>query len=547
MSRLSLPRLLPSVAWLLVLAACAWPGAVTATPAAPATPAPAATAPSATARWFNRDLVTFRAPLYGNTPAMRARATEANLARIVDLPGHAALASQDVPQGVVILAGGQLVTVLTPSDRDVLGNESFAQLRERTLQRMQVAVDAAEQARLPQRLLGGAAWALLATVVAFALLWFVRGFARRMRRRADVLVQHRVQQLRSPSARQLLFGLVTSARSLGRLVGWLLVLVVLEEWLRFVFGRFPYTQPWAEAMGGWIAGRFSQFGQATVAALPDLFTALLIFLAARVVVQAVRIVFEGVASGRFQFVGIDQPLAEPTRKIVTVVIWLFALAMAYPYLPGAETDAFKGLSVFVGLMVSLGASSIIGQAASGFTLLYSRTMAIGDVVRIGDTEGVVQQIGLFTTRLRTPLGVEISFPNNVVLSGELRNYSRDPDGPGLWLETSLTIGYDAPWRQVHRLLLQAAAATDGVVLQPPPHVVQSGLGDFAVGYTLRARVIEVSRRWQVRSALHANIQDAFNAAGVQIMSPNYEADPESAKIVPKEHWEGRPLDAPETE
>ncbi|WP_367346141.1 mechanosensitive ion channel family protein [Stenotrophomonas bentonitica] len=546
MERLILPASPRLLAWLLLLVVWAAPGPASATPAPPPVATPVSTAHTATARWFNRELVTFRAPLYGNTPSMRARAAEANLARIVDLPGHAALTTQAVPQGVVILAGGQLVTVLTPADRDVLGNESFAQLQERTIQRMQVAVDAAEQARLPQRLLGGAAWALLATVVAFALLWFVRWCARRMRRRVDALVQHRVQQLRSPSARQLLFGLVTSARSLGRLVGWLLVLVLLEEWLRFVFGRFPYTQPWADAMGGWIAGRFSQFGQATLQALPDLFTALLIFLAARVVVQAVRIVFEGVATGRFQFVGIDQPLAEPTRKIVTVVIWLFALAMAYPYLPGAETDAFKGLSVFVGLMVSLGASSIIGQAASGFTLLYSRTMALGDVVRIGDTEGVVQQIGLFTTRLRTPLGVEISFPNNVVLSGELRNYSRDPEGPGMWLETPVTIGYDAPWRQVHRLLLQAAAATDGVVLQPPPHVAQSELGDFAVGYTLRARVVDVGRRWQVRSALHANIQDAFNAAGVQIMSPNYEADPESAKIVPKEMWEGRPLDAPDS-
>ncbi|WP_313341054.1 mechanosensitive ion channel family protein [Stenotrophomonas sp.] len=539
MSTLLLRRLSLSAS-LLVLAAWAWPGVAAATPAAPPAPAPTAAAPSATARWFNRDLVTFRASLYGNTPAMRARAAEGNLARIVDQPGHATVSTQNVPQGSVILADGQLVTVLTPADRDVLRNETPAQQRDRAVQRMQAALAAAEQARLPQRLLAGAAWTLLATCVAIAVLWALRGCARRMRRRVDAWVQRRVHKLRSPSARQLLFGLVTSARSLGRLIGWLVVLVLMEEWLRFVLGRFPYTQPWANAMAGWIGERLAGFGRATLQALPDLVSAALIFLAARVVVQAVRIVFEGVASGRFQFVGIDQPLAEPTRKIITVVIWLFALAMAYPYLPGAETDAFKGLSVFVGLMVSLGASSIIGQAASGFTLLYSRTMTVGDVVRIGDTEGVVQQIGLFTTRLRTPLGVEISFPNNVVLSGELRNYSRDPDGPGLWVETSLTIGYDAPWRQVHRLLKQAAADTDSVVAEPPPHVVQSELGDFAVTYTLRARVVDVAHRWQVRSALLAHIQDAFNAAGVQIMSPNYEADPASAKIVPKEHWDGRP-------
>lgn len=529
---LCLLRLLLAVA----LLACAG-----ASPATPTAAAPAAQPDGpATARWYNRDLVTFRTSLYGNTPQMRARATEANLARIVDLPGRGIVRYQEVPQGVVILAGGQLVTVLTPADRDVLGNESLPELRDRTVARMQSAMDAAEQARLPQRLLAGAGWALVATAVVIAILLFLRWCVRRLRRRVDAWVQRRLSQLRSTSARQMLIGLMTSARSLGRLVGWLVIAVLVEEWLRFVFGRFPYTQPWSEAMSGWIGSRFIHIGSAILRALPGLFTAAIIMVAARLVSQAIKITFDGVASGRFQFVGIDQPLAEPTRKIITVIIWLFALAMAYPYLPGAETDAFKGLSVFVGLMVSLGASSIVGQAASGFTLLYSRTMMVGDVVRIGETEGVVQQIGLFTTRLRTPLGVEISFPNNVVLAGNLRNYSRSPDGPGMWLETSLTIGYDAPWRQVHRLLIDAARATDGVLDDPPPHVAQSELSDFAVGYTLRARITDMDRRWQIRSALHANIQDAFNAAGVQIMSPNYEADPEEAKIVPREYWEGRP-------
>jgi len=533
---------------LLMLALGALPA--WAQPAAAAAAAPASTEAAgerATARYFNRDLVTFRGPLYGNTPQMRARATEANLARIVDLPGHADIRYQAVPQGVVILAGGQLVTVLTPADRDVLGNQSLEQLRDDTIARMRSAIAAAEQARLPQRLLAGGAWALVATLAAIVLVLAARGCVRRVRRHVDAWVQRRLEKLRSNSARQMLIGLLMSGRSLARLFGWLAVAVLVEEWLRFVFGRFPYTQPWSEAMSGWIGERFLRFGRATLLALPGLFTVALIFVAARLVTQAIRITFEGVTSGRFQFIGIDQPLAEPTRKIITAVIWLFALAMAYPYLPGAGTEAFKGLSVFVGLMVSLGASSIVAQAAGGFTLLYSRTLLAGDVVRIGDTEGVVQQIGLFTTRLRTPLGVEVSFPNNVVLSGELRNYSRNPDGPGLWLEADLTIGYDVPWRQVHRLLLEAAARTEGALAEPPPHVIQSELSDFAVAYTLRCRVTDVARRWQIRSALLANIQDAFNAAGVQIMSPSYEADPETAKIVPKQYWEGLPAPPAERE
>jgi small-conductance mechanosensitive channel len=225
---------------------------------------------------------------------------------------------------------------------------------------------------------------------------------------------------------------------------------------------------------------------------------------------------------------------------MVAVVWLFALAMAYPYLPGAQTPAFQGLSVFVGLMVSLGASSIVGQAAGGFTLLYSRTMAIGDLVRIGDTEGQVQQIGLFTTRVRTPLGVEVSFPNNVVLGGQLRNFSRHPDGPGMWLETAVTIGYDAPWRQVHRLLLDAAARTDGVQAKPEPFVIQKELMDFYVAYSLRVYVLDLTARMAILSALHAHIQDTFNEAGVQIMSPNYEADPEQPKLVPPGAFEGLP-------
>ncbi|WP_206858517.1 mechanosensitive ion channel family protein [Lysobacter changpingensis] len=513
---------------------------------APATPPPAA-APvhaHATLRYFNRDIVVMRVPFFGNSPERRARVAEANIARIVDEVGEADVEYENVPQGVAILMSGQLVTVLVPGDRDALRGQTLDQLRAQTVSRLSVAVAAAEQARRPQRILEGLAWVLAGTVVAVGVLWLLRWLVRRVRHRVDAWVAHRLAQLRSESARQMLSGLIASARGLARLAMWVIVLLTFEEWLRFALGRFPYTQPWAAAMTQWVAARTAGFGHAVVSALPGLFSAFLIFLLARLVTQAIRVTFHGVETGRFQFLGVDHQLAEPTRKIITVLIWLFALAMAYPYLPGAETEAFKGLSVFVGLMVSLGASSIVGQAAGGFTLLYSRTMAPGDVVRIDDTEGTVQQIGLFTTRLRTPLGVEVSYPNNVVLGGKLQNFSRNPDGPGMWIEAAVTIGYDAPWRQVHRLLLDAAHRTPGVQTTPTPFVAQAALSDFYVEYVLRARIADVQQRLAFRSALHANIQDTFNEAGVQIMSPNYEADPEAPKIVPRAQWEGRPSTEP---
>ena len=503
----------------------------------PSPAAPPANAP-ATLRYFNRDIVVLRVPFFGNSPERRARVAEANIARLIDEPGAARVTYQAVPQGVAILMSGQLVGVLVPGDADALRGQTLDQLRAQAVSRLTLAVDAAEQARMPRRVLTGLMWVVVGTVVAFGFLWLLRRFVLRVRHRVDAWVTRRLAQLKSESARLLATGLVASARGLARVVTWLIVLLVFEEWLRFALGRFPYTQPWASAMTQWITQRTTGFGNAILSALPGLFSALLIFLLARVVTQAVRITFHGVEAGRFQLLGVDQQLAEPTRKIVTALIWLFALAMAYPYLPGAETEAFKGLSVFVGLMVSLGASSIVGQAAGGFTLLYSRTMTPGDVVRIGETEGTVQQIGLFTTRLRTPLGVEVSYPNNVVLGGMLHNYSRNPDGPGMWIEAAVTIGYDAPWRQVHRLLLDAAQRTPNIQATPAPFVAQAALSDFYVEYVLRARIADVQQRLIARSTLHANIQDTFNEAGVQIMSPNYEADPEAPKIVPKAHWEG---------
>ena len=521
--------------------------AVFALPVAHATPATTVAAPAtvrtadpdaATARYFNRDIATFRSRFLGNTPEMRARAAEANIERIVEQAGVAKATAQAAPQGVIILLDGQLVTVVTPADVDSLRNETLAKTRDGILIRLSDAVREAETARAPERLARGIGWSIAATALVLLALWILRFVFARLRTHADAWTKARLLRIPNESARHMALAFMASGRGFARVFAWIVVLFVVEEWLRFCFAQFAWTQPWAGAMTGWMAGRLAKWGNAILHAVPGLVTALVILLVARVFVQAIKLAFQGVEHGRFRLIGIDSQVAEPTRKLIVVVVWLFALAMAYPYLPGAETDAFKGLSLFVGLMVSLGASSIVGQAAGGFTLLYSRTMNVGDVVRIGEAEGTVQQIGLFTTRIRTPMGVEVSFPNNVVMGGKLENLSRAPDGGGFWLQAIAVIGYEVPWRQVHRLLMDAAHATPGVVDAPAPFVLQTALGDFGIEYRLRARIADVQQRWIALSALHAHIQDAFNAAGVQIMTPHYEGDPETAKIVPRAHWEG---------
>jgi small-conductance mechanosensitive channel len=225
---------------------------------------------------------------------------------------------------------------------------------------------------------------------------------------------------------------------------------------------------------------------------------------------------------------------------------VFALAMAYPYIPGSGTEAFKGVSVLLGLMLSIGASGIVGQAASGLILMYTRTYRPGEYVRIGDNEGTVVEMGMFTTRIRTGLGEELTLPNSLALSAVSKNYSRTVKGVGFVLDTTVTIGYDAPWRQVHAMLIEAAHRTSGVLSDPTPRVFQTALSDFYVEYRLVCQAVpsEPSPRAQVLSALHANVQDVFNEYGVQIMSPHYLGDPADPKVVPKARWHEAPAKPP---
>jgi small-conductance mechanosensitive channel len=272
--------------------------------------------------------------------------------------------------------------------------------------------------------------------------------------------------------------------------------------------------------------------------MPSLFIAIVIFVFAYVVDRAQRRFFGRVEAGRIVFGSVDRDTAPPTRRLATIAIWLFAAVMAYPYIPGSDTDAFKGLSVLLGIMVSVGASGIVGQATSGFILMYTRTFRTGEYVRIGDREGTMTRLGMFTSTIRTGLGEELTMPNTQVLASMTTNYSRVVPGPGFMLAARVSIGYDTPWRQVHAMLLEAACSTDGVLADPPPHVFQTSLDDFYVQYRLvcQASPTDPFERAKVVSSLNAAIQDAFNAHGVQIMSPHYMVDPAAAKVVPPARW-----------
>ena len=505
-----------------------------------------ALASDADLRLNQRKIVTLRSSFKGETPIERVEAAEAALAGVLQAaPGPDRIERQAVasePPAVRLLVNGVPVFYLQPGD---LGGAQDGMLLDAAAldaeRRLRQAVAEVRELHEPKAWAVAVALALLATAVTFGLLALLVSLRRRLLRR---LAQQLLSLQRVPGQPQPWWRIsgehaITLLRGLAGVLSWAVGLLLLDLWASVVLRQFAYTRVWGERASDWLVEQLLALGGSALAAVPGLVTALLIFLLARGVVRLAEGLLERVAQGELALAGLDADTAGPTARLVGVVVWLFALAMAYPYLPGASTEAFKGVTVLAGLMVSLGASGVVGQVMSGLSLMYSRSLRVGEYVRIGEVEGTVSALGVFATRLHTGLGEEVSLPNAVVFSQPVRNFSRLVQDDGQYmLHTAVTIGYATPWRQVHAMLLEAARRTPGLLEAPPPYVVQTALNDFYVEYRLCAQGSRAAprRRAEALSQLHANIQDVFNENGVQIMSPHYVEDPAAPQVVPAGPW-----------
>jgi small-conductance mechanosensitive channel len=271
--------------------------------------------------------------------------------------------------------------------------------------------------------------------------------------------------------------------------------------------------------------------------------AIVLFLT-RAVVDLIRYFFEAVQKGRLRLRIFHPETAAATRRILTLVAWGLGISIAYPFVPGSSTDAFKGISVLVGLMLTLGSAGLITQAMSGLVVVYSRSLRKGDFVDINGVQGVVTEVAALAAKVVNVNNEEVTIPYSVVVASPIRNYSKLAGSQGTLITTKVTIGYDAPWRQVHAMLIEAARKTLGVRETPAPYVYQRALSDFYVEYELFASIDEPSRRVPVLSALHASILDEFNRHGVQIMSPHYLGQPSSAVVIPEQRWFAAPAREP---
>jgi len=488
----------------------------------------------------NRKIVTFRATLLGDSPDDRVK--------LASLALETALKSS--PEGKVThTALGDAVrfeldgaTLFFLSTGDFRGPRPAALLNaaaQDVLDRLQTAIEEHREFQDPKRWAKGAGYSLLATVLAYTMLralwWCRRQVNLRMRRALEAKSQVGTSgHWLASSAEHVL----AATRATTSVFTWGMALLLGDAWATCVLHQFAYTRPWGERSTAWLTDVLQRFVLAIAGAVPGLLTAVLIFVLARMFSRVSQSLLEKVEQGETQLPWLDRDTAMPTRRLVTAVTWLFALAMAYPYLPGAGSEAFKGVTVLAGLMLSLGASNVVGQVLSGLSLMYSRSLRVGEYVKVGDTEGTVVALGMFTTKVHTGMGEEVSLPNNVVFGQPIRNFSRLVKDGSVMLHTSVTIGYATPWRQVHAMLLEAASRTAGVARDPSPYVVQTALSDFYVEYRLCAQSNKnaPSRRIEAMNQLHANVLDVFNEQGVQIMSPHYLSDPAEPQIVPPGKW-----------
>jgi small-conductance mechanosensitive channel len=319
-----------------------------------------------------------------------------------------------------------------------------------------------------------------------------------------------------------------------------LALLTAYLWLAFVFRQFPYTYPWGIALRSFFWNSVKGLATGFAHAIPSLLTVFFILAIARIITKLVRDFFDGVEQNRVNVPGIHAETAGATRRLINALIWLLSLVIAYPYIPGSQTAAFKGVSVFVGLMFTLGSAGVLNHLMSGLVLVYSRALQKGDFVKVGEVEGTVDEVGPLSVKIETIDRREVTIPNTVMTNTNIVNYSRMSKEKGLILRTTVTIGYDAPWRQVHAMLKLAASRTQGLRKDTEPFVLQTALSDFYVEYTLGVAIENPRDRIRLLSELHANIQDAFNEFGVQILSPHFEAQPEGTIVVPKSKWFSAP-------
>ena len=433
---------------------------------------------------------------------------------------------QDLKVTVVEVAGSselrvdqRLVMIITKADAAAAGIPR-ARIAKEYAKDVENAVRNERLRYTPAALVRSSIYAIVSTIALVAMLWLIGRLSRRLHsrlqgsRRLDSL---RLQQLQIVSADRL-------ARTIHRLILAIRIVatvLVIDLYLTYVLGLFPWTRAVSLRLFDYLLAPLRAAGTAFLDYLPKLLFVIVITALVFLAIRLVGFFFSQIQNGRLVFPDFPPEWADPTNKIARVLLIAFGVVVAFPYLPASGSAAFTGVSVFMGVLISLASSSSLSNMIAGLVLTYTGAFRLGDRVQIGETYGDILETSMLATRIRTIKNEEVTIPNSIILNSTVINFSRKAKTAGLILHTSVTIGYDAPWRKVHELLIRAATETQGILAEPRPFVWQTALNDFYVTYEINAYTDRPQEINDIYAVLHAKIQDAFYEAGVEIMSPHY--------------------------
>ncbi len=452
----------------------------------------------------------------------RARVISERIAELARDPAFrpAAITVAATEQGADIMAGDRLIMPIEDFLARLEGRAP-EELAQEYAERIRQALTAHQEEHGYRSLVPALAKSLAALAILIALLVGLRRLVRRLTR--AIWETPRIRPVKLGS-----FEFFTAERLKGLLAAGLKglkmlgMVVLLYAFVHLELSFFPRTQKYARILFDAVLQALGAIFGALWDQVPALIFLGVLFLVTRYVLKTLNFFFEQVSAGKVAFPGLDAEVAPITYKIVRLLVIAFVVVIAYPYIPGSDSPAFKGVSIFLGVLFSLGSTAAVANLIAGVSLTYMRSFQVGDVIQIGADTGVVLERKLYVTRIRTFKNRVVTIPNATILTGHVTNLSQEVrQGNGLILPTSVTIGYDVPWETVYALLLKAAAATRHILKSPPPFVLQSALNDFYVTYELNAYTDAPPLLARIYSEMHQNIRDTFNEAGVEIMSPHY--------------------------
>ncbi|WP_439185126.1 mechanosensitive ion channel domain-containing protein [Carboxylicivirga taeanensis] len=428
--------------------------------------------------------------------------------------------------------------VMSISETDAIWHEqSMAELAEQYQELIRESVIRAKNENSLFKLAARVGWVLVVIVIAWLIIWLIgKGY----RRLLLFIHQKKATWLKDLTYKDYTF--LTADQELHvilflvRIVRWLVYVILLYITLPIIFSIFPFSRDWANALFHLVWSPFKAVLMAVWDYLPNLFSILVIYFVMKYVIRFVRYIFKEIQADKLKISGFHSDWAMPTYSIVKFLLYAFMFVLIFPYLPGSDSNIFKGVSVFIGILFSLGSSSAIANMVAGLVITYMRPFKIGDRIKIGEISGDVIEKTLLVTRVRTIKNEIITIPNSSVLTGNTTNYSVEAQERGLIIHTTLTIGYDVPWKLMHEALIEAAARTDMLMDSPQPFVLQTSLDDFYVSYQLNAYTREASKQALIYSSLHQHIQDVCNERGIEILSPHYRAARDgNASTIPSDY------------